>query len=119
MEIDGGKIKKPYQELGPEVKVRVKELENDTWAQTTLKEIGKSMAEPGFGYIGSAALHFYSTSDTLSLAVHEGAIKHQFALGDLSEEFARFGTTEFVKAIARYFGHEQKTNDPNYKVETK
>ena len=112
------KPKKPYNALGPQVQVKVKQLENDPWAQEALRAVGDSMAQDGMTYLGSACIHFYSTERTILTTKQEGAYKYQFALGDMQESFVLYGAYEFLKAIGRKFGREQKTNDPNYKVET-
>lgn len=112
------KTNKAYQTLGDEVSVKTERCENDTWAQTMLREIGKTMAEPHFAYLGSAAVHFYSTQSGLVMQLHEGQVKHQLALGSTSEEFAQFGAIEFIKRMqAHYAGKEKRSIDPNYKVD--
>lgn len=111
------KPEKSYDKLGKDVVVTTDLAENDGWAQQMLREIGKTVTEPGFSYIGSAAVHFYSTGGNIVLANQQGQIKHQFALGDLSEEFAAFGTGEFLKEFRRQYRGIRKSIDPKHKVE--
>jgi hypothetical protein len=108
---------KSYSALGPTVTVKTKHLENDEWAQRMLREVGTTMAEEGFTYLGSAAIHFYSSGDTVLSTTKEGAVKHQLCMGEIAEKFAQFGLTEFTRAIMRFYGHVQKRIDPSYKVE--
>jgi hypothetical protein len=109
------KPQKTYRKLGNEVELTRETIDNDKWAQDMLKEIGKSMSEAGFSYIGSAAVHFYSTHDNKLMAFHQGQVKHQFALGELSESFAALGAEEFLREFKRQFGHKQRTTDQHIK----
>lgn len=110
--------KKSYELLGDDVLVTREVAENDGWAQQMLQEIGKTMTPAGFSYIGSAAVHFYSTHENTVLGEQQAQVKHQFALGELSEAFAAFGTQEFVRQFGQQFGKRQRTNDQRVKDET-
>lgn len=111
------KLAKDYDVLGDKVTVTTEKLENDAWAQNMLREVGKTMTHEGFSYIGSAAVHFYSTGGNVVLANQQGQVKHQFALGDLSEQFAEFGAREFLKEFHRQFTGKRKSIDPKHKVQ--
>lgn len=98
--------KKNQDQLGLDVKLESKELDNDLWAQNTLKEIGKAMPVLGHRYIGSAAIHYY-----ISDLGREFATKHQFALGNLNESVASVGLQNFAIAMKKFFGRSHKTTN--------
>lgn len=122
--IEGEKPKKPYDNLGGDVVVTTEKIENDRWAQQMLHEIGRTMAEPGFEYLGSAAFHVYQTKSMLTVQTRDAQIKHQVALKpssdaqiEVSAELTQYATLEFVKQVAAHYrGRQLNSIDPKYKV---
>lgn len=117
--VSGQKYKRPHDEMGMDVKLDSKKLENDPWAQNLLREVGKTMTPgPDYSYLGSCAIHWYKTGDRVvlspmgdSLPSHTMAVKHQFAVGDISSAAVNTGVGQFLIELKKYFGYDHKTTD--------
>jgi len=108
----GEKPMRPQDHLGLDVTIDREVLENDTWAQNMLKEIGKTMTPDQHTYMGSMALHFYKTAnENLVTRSYDVATKQQLTLGDLNEYLANMGLSNLLIEVKRHFGRVHKTTD--------
>lgn len=107
----GERPMRPQDHLGPEVKIERQDLENDQWAQTTLKDIGKTMKQAQHVYMGSVAVHFYRTQENVLTGEHELALKNQLALADITEAVASMALANLAVEMKRHYGRSHKTTD--------
>ena len=114
--LEGGKPARAQDHLGPDVKLEREDLGEDKWAYKMLKEIGKSIKQPGFNYMGSVAIHFYkSDNENIVTDEYSVATMHQLAIGDLNEYITNMGLGNLMVEIKRYYGRVHSTRDTNDK----
>ena len=118
----GTKPLRPHDSQGGlDVKLESKTLENDTWAQTTLKDIGKTMTPGGdYEYLGSIAVHWYSTKSYDVLVpngfeknLHTMAVKHQFCVTNVSNAAINTGVGQLLVELKKHLGGKHTTSDKN------
>lgn len=87
-------------------------LENDTWANKALRDIGKSIyKEEGLKYSGSMAVHFYvGDVDRLQVKVTFGSIE-QLCLDNTAQNIVQIGWQNLGIALAKAFGHKHRTRN--------
>lgn len=118
IEGEGKGIKQLHRQmLGDETVLTTEAIENDRWAQTMLTEIGKTMAEPGFKHLGSAAVHIYGTDTKMLVETSQAQVKHQLALGDTAEQLVAVAVAEFGKRVVAKYRGERRSIDPTNKVQ--
>lgn len=102
---------RPQDKLGLDVELSTTPLENDSWAQTTLKDIGKAMKPNDMTYLGSLAVHYYRTSDNVIHQRYEMATKQQLAIGSTNEALVLMGLSNLAIELKKFFGHKHSTRD--------
>lgn len=110
------------ESLGMDVTLESKELENDTWAQSTLNDIGRTMKVDGMTYAGTVAIHYYIDSNAVVKSSYGIATKHQITFPeDISEQLVAMGMNNAVIAVREHFNpnYKYKTIRPNDKRSTK
>lgn len=103
--------KPQMKQLGVEVEMESKKIENDPWANKMLKEIGTVMRVDGMRYVGSAAVHYYIEEHTIAKPSYSMVNKHQLLVGNMSEKLASMGLTNMAIEMKKYFGRHHSTTN--------
>jgi len=110
---------RPQDMLGTDVRMDSKTLEPDVWANTLLKDCGRSMEsdrERDGVYIGSFAVHVYKSKDMQTASGQYGvAFKTQLCIGDLNEYITMTAVSNLAVEVRKYYGRNHKTTDQNDK----
>lgn len=110
--VSGSKPMRPQDALGLDVKLESKDLENDEWVQSLLRETGRAQAETGMEYLGSIAVHYYKSDSVDQLSGRYAAFtKSQIAIGTLNEALTNMGISNLVIELKKRFNRSTKTMD--------
>lgn len=107
----GAKPHQLHKEFGPKVELTTESLGRDEWAETNLRAVGSALAQGDMEYLGSYAVHVYASPVSDGLSAELDTIT-QTSLAGVSEKAVGIATQNAVIALARYFGREYKTRDP-------
>jgi hypothetical protein len=108
----GNKPMRPQDMLGQDVNITAEEVENDPWAHKMLREVGKTMTESGYDYMGSITVHMYKTTALQhSDGTYGCAFKTQLDLGDTNEFIVMTGVSNLALEVRKRFGRSHKTTD--------
>lgn len=98
--------------LGLDVTLDKVKLENDSWAQKMLNEIGSTMRVDGKKYIGSIAVHYYIDETAMLKSSYSMDSKTQIAIiADVNEQLIALGWNNAGIDVRAHF-------NPNWKYKT-
>lgn len=109
-----GKALRAQDHLGLDVELTRKDLGPDQWAYKMLREVGLSLQQPDFEYMGSLAVHFYKSKNSVMVtadAKYSLDTIHQLAIGELNEYIANMGLGNLMVELKRYYGRRHNTVD--------